>query len=164
MAALTPSSVNDPQRLGRRTVRLLQVVTPGMFILVVVVAVLAAFDVVDGFPVRVWGVAVLVAPLSLAVMWRPSRRVPDGLFLTAMSALFLGLGGAAWGSRVAPAVGAATLVAQLFVPRNPNRVRPVGSRGRWWGRPAPVAKEPKLPRAPKNRRPGGSRPTSARRR
>lgn len=111
------------QQIGLRTRLLLRVVTPGVFIVQVVLFVLGAFGALDSIPAEMYEVAVLVAPLALAVYWRPAFRVPEGLLLTGLSALLLGVAGAGWGSRMAPAVGAATLLGLLLVPR-PRRATP----------------------------------------
>lgn len=113
-AAPTPA-----QRTGLRVRTVLRVVAPGVFVLLALLAVLGALDVVAGVPPQLFAVTVLVAPTALAVYWRPAYRVPEGLLLTGLSALTLGVAGAGWGSVVAPAVGAATLVGLLLVPRGP---------------------------------------------
>jgi hypothetical protein len=98
--------------------RAVRIVTVGMFALLVPWYALGfVLDDPPVVPPALWVAAVLIAPAALAVYWRPAYRVPDGLFLTAMSAVLLGMGGAGWGSRVAPAIGALTLLAMVFVPR-----------------------------------------------
>lgn len=120
------------QRRGQRMLLALRIVTPGMYLLLVPLGILGAFEVIDTVPTWLWEAAVLVAPIALAVYWRPAYRVPDCLWLTFLSALLLGAGGAGWGSRVAPAIGGATLVAMLFVPRDPARAK----SGTWRSRRA----------------------------
>lgn len=117
---MTPST---PEQTGLRVLLLLRIVAPSVFCLLPVLAVLAAFGLVDTVPPLLFEVTVLVAPVALAVYWRPAFRVPDGLWLTGLSALFLGMGGAGWGSVFAPVVGAATLLAMLVRPRAPTQRR-----------------------------------------
>src|SRR3712207_7430759 len=50
-------------------------------------------------------VAALVAPVALAVYWRPAHRVPNCLFHTGVAAVLLGIGGLGWGSVAAPGIG-----------------------------------------------------------
>lgn len=112
----------DPQRRGRQAMLALQIVTVGTFTLLVPWGALYfVLDHPPAVPTALWVAAVLVAPAALAVYWRPAYRVPNSLHLTGMSALLLGMGGANWGSRVAPAIGALTLLAMIFVPRDRNR-------------------------------------------
>jgi hypothetical protein len=118
------SAGQEPQgrRLGERTLRALQVVTIGMFVLLAMWMCSGIFvDDVPRMPSLLWVVAVLVAPAALVVYWRPAHRVPECLFLTGASALFLSLGGAAWGSWVAPVIGGVTIVGLLVAPRDPGR-------------------------------------------
>lgn len=105
----------------------LRTVTAGMFVLQAVWAIGLGFraEGAPNMPAALWVAAVLVAPVALAVYWRPSYRVPNCLFLTGASALLLGLVGAGWGSVAAPVIGGLTLVALLFAPRDG------GWRARW---------------------------------
>jgi len=115
------SAAAQAQRRGQQMLLALRIVAPGMYCLLVPLGILGAFEIIDTVPSWLWEVAVLVAPIALAVYWRPAYRVPDCLWLTFLSAVLLGAGGFGWGSRVAPAIGGATLVAMLFIPRDPAR-------------------------------------------
>ena len=125
---MSPLSTAAQARLrGQQMLLALRIVTPGMYGLWIVFGIFGAFGLGEGIPPWLWEAAVLVAPIALAVYWRPAYRVPDCLWLTFLSALLLGAGGAGWGSRVAPAIGGATLVAMLFVPRDPARAKKSGT-------------------------------------
>jgi hypothetical protein len=76
-------------------------------------------------PTWAWAVPVLVAPAALAVYWRPAYRVEGCFFFTGMSAVVLGFLGFGWGSVSAPIIGAVTIVAICFAPRDG------GWRERW---------------------------------
>jgi len=109
------------RRRGRQMLTAVRVVTVGMVVLMVLWMLSGAFADPPPMPPALWIAAVSVAPLALAVFWRPAYRVPNCLWLTGLSAWFLGLGGAGWGSVVAPVIGGATIVALFFVPRDGGR-------------------------------------------
>jgi hypothetical protein len=98
----------------------LGVVTGGMFIFQAVWAVGLGFreQGAPNIPAWPWTIAAFVAPVALAVYWRPAYRIPNCLFLTGACAVLLGLGGAVWGSTVAPVIGGATVLALCFAPRD----------------------------------------------
>lgn len=112
------TSSRQARRRGIQSLQAVTVVTVSTFLLMAIWAVVAIFVDLPAMPPLIWEVAVLVAPIALAVFWRPAYRVPNCLWLTFCSAFFLGLGGALWGSWIAPAIGGATILAMLFVPRD----------------------------------------------
>jgi hypothetical protein len=114
------SSTRRARRRGAQTRTALGVVTGGMVTLQAVWAVALGFrdEGAPNIPAWPWSVAVLVAPLALAVYWRPAYRIPNCFFLTGASAAVLGFFGAVWGSTVAPVVAGATVLALLLAPRD----------------------------------------------
>ena len=114
------SATGLARRRGRQTRNALGVVTCGMLAFQALWAVALGFreQGAPNIPAWPWAVAVFVAPVALAVYWRPAYRVPNCFFLTGVSAVLLGLGGLLWGSVLAPAVGGATVLALCFAPRD----------------------------------------------
>lgn len=68
-------------------------------------------------PAWLWAVAVLIAPAATVVAWDPATRVDDLVWTIFVAAVFLGMGGAGWGSWAAPVIGGLTAISLLFLPK-----------------------------------------------
>lgn len=114
------SARRQARRRGEQMRILLGIVTGGMFCFQALWMGILGFreQGAPNIPAWPWTIAVFVAPLALAVWWRPAYRVANCFFLTCVSAVLLGFFGAVWGSLVAPVVGGATVLALLLAPRD----------------------------------------------
>jgi hypothetical protein len=116
----TTAATRRTRRRGQQMKVALGVVAGGMAVFQAVWMVALGFreQGAPNIPAWPWSVAVFIAPVALAVFWRPAYRIPNCLFLTGACAVVLGFFGAVWGSTVAPVVAGATVLGLFLAPRD----------------------------------------------